>query len=570
MSPTASFITPPSNGAGHYSSGQNTPISELESIITAEVHPTATRRPYSIQVNSENVSYTEEHITSSFINRGASVTTGPNGQLTVIPTATSYAFQTARKVQKTGLMMIGMGGNNGTTLCATILANKHNICWRTKRGLQTPNYIGSLLRASTVKIGTDHASAKDVHVPVCDVLPMVHPNDLVLGGWDISGMPMDKAMDRAQVLDWDLQRQVSPLMAELGKPLPSIYYPDFIAANQEERADNLIPGADKAAHVERIRADIRQFKAVHGLERVIVFWTANTERYSDIISGVNDTADHLLASIKASHSEVSPSTIFAVASILENAPFINGAPQNTFVPGVIDLAERYQSFIGGDDLKSGQTKLKSVFAEFLVNAGIKPLSIASYNHLGNNDGHNLSAEAQFKSKEISKSSVVDDMVASNALLYNPKGKSSAPAAGKAAKKGEHPDHLVVIKYVPSVGDSKRAIDEYYSEIMMGGRSTINIFNECEDSLLATPLILDLVVLCELLTRIKYQGEGSTEFKPLYSVLSLLSYMLKAPLVKPGTDVVNSLSRQRNALETFLKACIGIEGSTDLLLESRVW
>jgi myo-inositol-1-phosphate synthase len=98
----------------------------------------------------------------------------------------------------------------------------------------------------------------------------------------------------------------------------------------------------------------------------------------------------------------------------------------------------------------------------------------------------------------------------------------------------------VIKYVPAVGDSKRAIDEYYSEIMGGGRSTINIFNECEDSLLATPLILDLTILAELLTRIQYRelANGSDgEFKSLYPVLSLLSYMLKAPLVKPGAYIV---------------------------------
>lgn len=375
--------------------------------------------------------------------------------------------------------MVGIGGNNGTTLCATILANRHNICWHTKSGIQQPNYIGSLLRASTVRLGSNPETGKDVHVPIGEVLPMVHPNDLVLGGWDISGLPMDKAMARAQVLDWDLQRQVAPYMAALGSPMPSIYYPDYIAANQEARADNVISGTDKHAHVEHIRADIRAFKEKHGLDQVIVFWTANTERYSDIIPGVNDTADNLLTSIKASHAEVSPSSVFAVASILEGVPFINGAPQNTFVPGVIELAEQKKSFIGGDDLKSGQTKLKSVLAEFLVNAGIKPLSIASYNHLGNNDGHNLSAEPQFKSKEISKSSVVDDMVASNALLFKP-ADPNAPATknGKAAK-GEHPDHIVVIKYVPAVGDSKRAIDEYYSEILCGGRSTINIFNECE-------------------------------------------------------------------------------------------
>ncbi|KAJ7809217.1 hypothetical protein B0H13DRAFT_2150500 [Mycena leptocephala] len=521
------------------------------------VHPTSARRPNPILVQSDNTRYSDEHITATFHNRGSAVDVS-NGQFTITPTVQSYEFQTKRTVGKTGLMMIGVGGNNGSTLCATILANRHNITWHTKSGMQQPNYIGSVLRASTVRIGTEAGTGKDVHVPISDILPMVHPNDLVLGGWDISGLPMDKAMERARVLDWDLQRQVAPHMALLGKPLPSIYYPDFIAANQRPH----------------IRADIRRFREDNSLDRCVVFWTANTERYSDIIPGVNDTADNLLAAIKASHSEVSPSTLFAVAAILEGEPFVNGAPQNTFVPGVIELAERHQSFIGGDDLKSGQTKLKSVLAEFLVNAGIKPLSIASYNHLGNNDGHNLSAEPQFKSKEISKSSVVDDMVDANRLLY--KAPEIGPK-GIAAGKGEHPDHIVVIKYVPAVGDSKRAIDEYYSEIFCGGRSTINIFNECEDSLLATPLILDLAILTELLTRVQYRKVGSsgagaepTKFAPLYPVLSLLSYMLKAPLVKPGTEVVNSLNRQRNALETFLKACIGLEGNSDLLLETRIW
>jgi len=119
--------------------------------------------------------------------------------------------------------------------------------------------------------------------------------------------------------------------------------------------------------------------------------------------------------------------------------------------------------------------------------------------------------------------------------------------------------------------AERAIDEYYSELLMGGRNVMNIFNECEDSLLATPLIFDLAILAELLTRITYrETEIETEFKPLYSVLSLLSYMLKAPLVKPGTEVVNSLNRQRNGLEMFLKACLGLENSGDLLLNTRTW
>lgn len=266
-------------------------------------------------------------------------------------------------------MLVGLGGNNGTTLVATVLANRHNISWGTRDGIQTPNYLGSLVRASTMRLGVDD-KGDDVYVPLSDVLPMVHPNDLVVGGWDISALPLDGAMRRAKVLEYDLQRQLAPLMAEY-KPLPSIYYPTFINANQGERADNVLPGQDKHAHLEQVRRDIREFKQQNDLDQVIVLWTANTERYSRLIDGVNDTADNLLRAIEQSHDEVSPSTIFAVASILEGVPYINGAPNNTFVPGAIELAERENAFIAGDDFKSGQTKVKSVLAEYLVNAGIK-------------------------------------------------------------------------------------------------------------------------------------------------------------------------------------------------------
>merc|ERR1711959_759665 len=152
---------------------------------------------------------------------------------------------------------------------------------------------------------------------------------------------------------------------------------------------------------------------------------------------------------------------------------INGSPQNTFVPGVIELAERENVMIGGDDFKSGQTKMKSVMVDFLVSAGIKPTSIVSYNHLGNNDGKNLSAPSQFRSKEISKASVVDDMVASNSLLYKPLAKKEADSEDGFVKGSsvEHPDHCIVIKYLPAAGDDKKALDDYTSEIGMGGRNT---------------------------------------------------------------------------------------------------
>lgn len=192
--------------------------------------------------------------------------------------------------------------------------------------------------------------------------------------------------------------------------------------------------------------------------------------------------------------------------------YINGSPQNTFVPGLIELAEREGVFIAGDDFKSGQTKFKSVLVDFLVSAGIKPCSIVSYNHLGNNDGYNLSAPQQFRSKEISKSNVVDDMVNSNQILY-----------GDGIS---HPDHCVVIKYVPYVSDSKRAMDEYISELMLGGHNTIVVHNTCEDSLLASPIIIDLTILAELCQRVKFQIHNSEGIFSLQKYYQLNNYRNK--------------------------------------------
>ncbi|RYP45231.1 hypothetical protein DL768_008394 [Monosporascus sp. mg162] len=508
-------------------------------------------------VDSPNVTYTDDEILSRYTYRTTVVSKdAASGKYVATPKETAYDFKTDRKVPRVGMMLVGWGGNNGTTVTAGIIANQRRLVWDTREGPRAANYYGSVIMGSTMKLGTDAATMKDVNIPFHDVLPLVHPNDLVIGGWDISGMNLADAMDRAAVLEPTLKAQVKKEMAQM-VPLPSIYYPDFIAANQEDRADNVIPGNKASmAHVEKIRQDIRDFKVANNLDKVIVQWTANTERYADVIAGVNDTADNLLKAIEAGHEEVSPSTVFAVACILEGAPFINGSPQNTFVPGCIELAEREGAFVGGDDFKSGQTKMKSALVDFLINAGIRLTSIASYNHLGNNDGRNLSSHRQFRSKEISKSTVVDDMVDANSVLYAP---------------GEHPDHTVVIKYMPAVGDNKRALDEYYAEIFLGGHQTISIFNVCEDSLLASPLIIDLVLVTEMMTRIKWRSAAEGEdYRGFHSVLSILSYMLKAPLTPPGTPVVNALAKQRAALTNIFRACVGLEPESDMTLEHKLF
>ena len=231
---------------------------------------------------------------------------------------------------------------------------------------------------------------QQVFVPLKSLVPMIDPNDIIIDGWDINDAPMDVAMERACVFDHALQQKLRPLMKGM-KPMKSIYYPSFIAANQSDRANNVYEGNHAStAHLEAIRRDIVQFKEENDLDKVIVIWTANTERFSEIITGVHDTARNLLDAINRGHTEIAPSQIFAVASILEGCAFVNGSPQNTFCPAIIEMARCVCScfpliehrvmtevlmiskrgvFIGGDDFKSGQTKIKSALVDFLVSSG---------------------------------------------------------------------------------------------------------------------------------------------------------------------------------------------------------
>jgi myo-inositol-1-phosphate synthase len=208
-------------------------------------------------VESPDVIYTPNEIKSKYTYRTTAVKKSTNGQYVASPKETIYNFKVDRKVGKTGMMLVGWGGNNGSTVTAGILANRRGLTWDTREGPRTANYYGSVVMGSTIKLGTDGSTGEEINVPFHDLLPMVHPNDLVIGGWDINGMNIGDAMDRAQVLEPALKGMLRKEMA-LMSPLPSIYYPDFIAANQEDRADNVLPGKKACmAHVEQIRKDIR-------------------------------------------------------------------------------------------------------------------------------------------------------------------------------------------------------------------------------------------------------------------------------------------------------------------------
>merc|ERR1712151_1490165 len=223
--------------------------------------------------------------------------------------------------------------------------------------------------------------------------------------------------------------------------------------------------------------------------------------------------------------------------IEEQVLYLNGSPQNTFHPAVIEYARQNGSLLAGSDYKSGQTRFKTIMSDFLIGSGLRLASCVSYNHLGNNDGKNLQEDKCFQSKKISKAGVLDDAMAANPILY-PHGHDVI-------------DHEVVIKYVPFVSDSKRAMDEYSSQIFMGGTNTITSCNVCEDSLLATPLMYDMIVLGELFSRMQIDGQR------LGPVLSYLSFFFKAPITNHEEYVVNSFSRQRETLTALLKVSAGI-------------
>jgi myo-inositol-1-phosphate synthase len=446
-------------------------------------------------------------------------------------------------IPKLGVMLVGWGGNNGTTFTAGIIANKRNLSWKTKTGTKKANYYGSMTQCVTTKVGMEidpeTNEVKDVYKVIKDMIPLVDPNHLEITGWDISDLNLYESCYRAQVLEPTLIDQLKDDLEKL-VPMKAVFNPNYIASNQSDRVTNIFTGTNKEC-IEKLRKDISEFKKT--VDKVIILWTANTEKnFEDI-----PTADKLNRYVEE-NVPLPGSVLYAYASAMEGVTFLNGSPQNTVSEGMIELFKERKTFIGGSDFKTGQTKFKSIMADFFMGTGLRLASCMSYNHLGNNDGKNLNEPETFRSKELSKRGVLQDSVDSNPVLYPPEN--------------NHIDHTIVIKYCPFVGDSKRALDEYTSEIFMNGLFTLVSHATCEDSLLATPIMIDLVILAEFFTRIKINN------KTIGPVLSYLSLFFKAPITNHPEYVFNSFARQKTTLINFLKACADIPEDDSTLINIR--
>lgn len=445
-----------------------------------------------------------------------------------------------QKVPKLGVMLVGWGGNNGTTFTAGVIANKKKLTWDTKHGPQQANFYGSLTQSVAVHVGFKQAAngeLEDIHKLVNEIVPLVDPCDMEITGWDISSLNLYDAAYRAQVMEPTLINLMKNELSSL-VPMKAVFNGKYIASNQADRADNVFVG-NNAQCIEKIRNDIKEFKTK--VDKVLVLWTANTEEFYEREIKNKAELDSLINS-----SELLPaSVLYGYAALAEGCVFLNGSPQNTLSPGLIELAKENNSFVGGSDFKTGQTKFKSIMADFFIGTGLKLASCMSYNHLGNNDGKNLSEPKTFKSKEISKQGVLDESISANKVLYPPGD--------------DKIDHTIVIKYCPFVGDSKRAMDEYISKIFLNGWFTLVSHATCEDSLLAVPIMYDLVILAEFFTRV------TVDERNIGPVLSYLNFFFKAPLSNHQNYTFNSFSRQKLTLINFLKVLGGLVPDDSTLL-----
>ena len=386
-----------------------------------------------------------------------------------------------------GILIVGIGGNNGVTLLAGQIANRLALSWETSAGRISANWYGCLTQIPPRGIhgGVGFKGRYD----------LASADECVVGGWDIRPTKLGQALYDCRVLEYDLVRQVREEMDGV-EIMEGVWDPSFIGESQHETATHVVNGADNAStrsKVERIRRDIRMWKEKHNVDgHVTVIWSASVERPSE---AEYDCADSLLNAIydNANNDDISPSMLYAVASALEGCSFVNGGSQNTLSPAMSALFDHSyrkadtgpgcalqkfapyssnQAFCLGTDYKAGQTKFKTAAVEYLRALGLTPRVIASSNHLGNNDMLNLTTKKTLNAKMRVKSDIFGPW------------------------QEENLDHKVTVMYTPMIGDEKRDYVEYTSLGFLGSPHTMVTYTRCMDSILCVPLMVDAAIWCD--------------------------------------------------------------------------
>ena len=413
---------------------------------------------------------------------------------------------------KLGILVVGIGGAVASTFIAgTLLARK---------GLGIP--VGSITQLSTIKL-SDGTAPK-----IKDVLPIAKLDDIVFGGWDIFEDNIYKAATHAAVLNTaDLDGVKDELSAI--KPMKAVFDNKYVTRLHGTWVKE---GATKWDLKNQLVEDIANFKKANDCSRVVVIWSASTEVYVPM-SEVHKSLKKKKKAMKENAPEVSPSMCYAYAAIESGCAFINGAPALTVdFPAMWELADKHEAPICGKDYKTGQTLMKTVLSPMFHTRMLGLRGWFSTNILGNRDGEVLDDPASFKTKEVSKLSVIDTIL----------------------KKDEYPElysniyHKVRINYYPPRGDNKEGWDNIDIVGWMGYPMQIKVDFLCRDSILAAPLLLDLVLLADLSKRCGFKG-----------IQSWLSFYFKSPMHPLDKEPVHDLFAQNIMLRKKMREIIGDEG-----------
>ncbi len=425
---------------------------------------------------------------------------------------------------KLGVMIPGMGAV-ATTFVAGVEA--------VRKGIAKP--IGSLTQMGTVRLGkrTDARSPK-----IKEFVPIAALDDLVFTGWDIFPEDMHSAATKAGVLDRDLLDQVKPLLSSI-KPRKAVFDHNYVKLID---GPNVKKGKNKMDLAEQVRADIRDFRKTSGAARLITIWCGSTETYIEP-TAAHQSLKSFEKALTQNDENIAPSMIYAYASLMESVPFANGAPNLTVdLPVMHELSRKNEAPICGKDFKTGQTLIKTILAPGFKARMIGLNGWFSTNILGNRDGEVLEDPGSFKTKEESKLSVLEHILQPELYpeLYG------------------NFTHKVRINYYPPRGDNKEGWDNIDIFGWLGYPMQIKVDFLCRDSILAAPIVLDLVLFMDLAQR-------SAELRGL-GIQEWLSFYFKSPMTAPGLYPEHDLFIQLMKLKNTLRHLRGEELITHLGLE----
>ena len=425
---------------------------------------------------------------------------------------------------KLGVMIVGMGA-----VATTFVAGVEAI----RKGIAKP--IGSLTQMGTIRLGkrTDNRSPK-----INKFVPLANLKDMVFTAWDIFEEDAYAAAMNAGVLEKDLLNQIKPFMKSI-KPRKAVFDRNYVKLLDGKHVKK---GKNKKDLADQLRVDIRDFKKKSRADRLVMIWCASTETFTKQ-SAVHESLDAFERGLKENDPKIAPSMIYAYAALMEGVPFANGAPNLTVdIPVMLELSKANNAPIAGKDFKTGQTLMKTILAPGFKARMIGMNGWFSTNILGNRDGEVLEDPGSFKTKEESKLSVLDRILQPELYpdLYG------------------NIHHKVRINYYPPRGDNKEGWDNIDIFGWLGYPMQIKVDFLCRDSILAAPIVLDLVLFLDLAKRSEaLAGIGVQEW---------LSFYLKSPMTVPGLYPEHDLFIQLMKLKNTLRHLRGEPLITHLGLE----